>query len=61
MRVLLEIMTVNNTSAMKKMTKTVKERPEIGKNLRRYIIDKSTNMINAVDKLCKADTEEDTA
>ena len=60
LEVLLEIMTASNASAMKKLTKTVKENPEIGENLPRDILDKSTNMINTVDKLCKADTEEDT-
>ena len=37
LRVLLEIMTANNTPAMKKMTETMKKKLEIGKNFpKRY-------------------------
>ena len=38
----------------------MKEKPEISKNLPRDILDKSTNMVNTVDKIHKADAEEDT-
>ena len=61
LRVLMQMVTTSNTSDMKKATKTIRENPVIGKNLPKDILDKSTNMVNIVDKLCKADAEEDTA
>ena len=56
----MQILTVNNTSDIMKVTKPIEENPEIVKDLPRYILDKSTNMVNIVDKLCKADAEENT-
>ena len=61
LKLLLEIMTASDMSAMKKFTKIVKENPELGEKLPKEIFNKSTNMINAVNKLHKADMEEDTA
>ena len=57
----MQILTANNTFDSMKVTKPVKEHPEIVKNLPRYFRDKSTNMVNIVDKHCKADAEENTA
>ena len=41
LRVLMQILTVNNTSNIMKVTKPVKENPDIVKNLPRNIFDKS--------------------